>query len=841
MDKEPVVIKLNVPQIGGINPHNLPNKPSRFDFLKIFSSSKSTKIITLLSIGAICLTIVSIAAFTVLANNKSFQKKHSLSQSNGSSSFTPHSIKDPKALPGGGISNGVGGCTGTVCPVVTITANPASVNLGGTSTLTWSVTNNPTSCTASDDWSGAKAPSGTESTPKLTKSQTYRFTLTCKNATGTGFSTVSVGTVTQSGGSGNVIQRPQVSFAANPSAIYAGDSSTLTWSVTNSPTSCTASGDWSGVKPTSGPESTGTLTTARQYNYTLSCSNSSGTSPDITIHVVVTNPPPGFPIVTLAANPIGPILPGASTTLSWTTTNNPTSCTASGDWSGVKPANGSFNTGALNTIRSYTYNISCVNSTATSFDTSTILVLPDPPAISLTVNPSSMLVGSSATLNWGVSNNTSGTVCTAIGDWPGSLNIVPTSSGSRSTGVLNNAKTYKYRLSCINEGGSNSTPDVPLNVSLPSPPVVSISVSPISISTGQSATVTWSATNNPSSCTPSGDLSAPISPLNGGSKATGTLSTARTYTYTLQCSNAGGASNVATTSLSVGSSGAAAAPVVTISASPTSINTGSSSTISWSATNSPTSCSAGGTSSTWVTSPAASGSTSTGNISTAGTRTYTITCTNSIGSGSNSVNVTVLALPTVSVSLASQNITTGSSTTYSWSSTGATSCSGGGALSGSMATSGGPINTGAKGTAGPYSYTVTCVNSIGGSASNTVTLTVSNAAQVYCSGKTPCYGVSDLAAHANPGSPCWGWNLDWVINIDTFKPTHPGGTASGSLSTAGSTCNGDIHAILAGSAQIPGYKPGTGGLTHAHNSGTTNNTGTAMTAYRVGYYDATKP
>jgi len=158
-----------------------------------------------------------------------------------------------------------------------------------------------------------------------------------------------------------------------------------------------------------------------------------------------------------------------------------------------------------------------------------------------------------------------------------------------------------------------------------------------------------------------------------------------------------------------------------------------------------------------------------------------------------------------------------------------------------MATSGGPITTGAKGTAGTYGYTVTCVNSIGGSASNTATLTVSNAAQVYCSGKTPCYGVSDLAAHANPGSPCWGWNLDWVINIDTFRNTHPGGTASGSLSTAGSTCNRDINAILAGTQSIPGYKPGNGVPTHAHNSGTTNNTGNAMTAYRVGYYDATKP
>src|SRR5437588_1081659 len=48
-------------------------------------------------------------------------------------------------------------------------------------------------------------------------------------------------------------QYPTVNLSASPNPVAAGQTSTLTWSSTDV-TSCTAYGDWSGSRPTSGSE-----------------------------------------------------------------------------------------------------------------------------------------------------------------------------------------------------------------------------------------------------------------------------------------------------------------------------------------------------------------------------------------------------------------------------------------------------------------------------------------------------------------------------------------------------------------------------------------------------------
>jgi VWFA-related protein len=79
---------------------------------------------------------------------------------------------------------------------------------------------------------------------------------------------------------------------------------------------------------------------------------------------------------------------------------------------------------------------------------------------------------------------------------------------------------------------------------------------------------------------------------------------------------------------------AGAAPVVTLSASPTTISSGASSTLSWSTTDA-TDCTASGG---WSGTKATSGSES---VSPSATATYTLTCTGSGGSGNASATVTV--------------------------------------------------------------------------------------------------------------------------------------------------------------------------------------------------------
>ena len=74
-------------------------------------------------------------------------------------------------------------------PVVTLSANPTTLDSGGTSTLTWSTTN-ATSCTASGAWSGSRAVSGSEPTGTITAMST--FTLTCTGPGGSGSRSTSI-------------------------------------------------------------------------------------------------------------------------------------------------------------------------------------------------------------------------------------------------------------------------------------------------------------------------------------------------------------------------------------------------------------------------------------------------------------------------------------------------------------------------------------------------------------------------------------------------------------------------------------------------------------------------
>ena len=94
--------------------------------------------------------------------------------------------------PGGSASSSV-----TVSPVsaatVSLTASPTSVNLNGTSTLSWSATD-ADSCTATGGWSGPLGASGSTSTAPLATSTV--FGISCTNISGTVLASTTV-TVTQ--------------------------------------------------------------------------------------------------------------------------------------------------------------------------------------------------------------------------------------------------------------------------------------------------------------------------------------------------------------------------------------------------------------------------------------------------------------------------------------------------------------------------------------------------------------------------------------------------------------------------------------------------------------------
>lgn len=80
---------------------------------------------------------------------------------------------------------GGGGSSGTPAPpsiAVTISVSPTTITLGQPATVTWSSTN-ATGCTASGEWSGARATSGNEIvTPQSAGSK--MFTLSCTGPNG---------------------------------------------------------------------------------------------------------------------------------------------------------------------------------------------------------------------------------------------------------------------------------------------------------------------------------------------------------------------------------------------------------------------------------------------------------------------------------------------------------------------------------------------------------------------------------------------------------------------------------------------------------------------------------
>ncbi len=223
---------------------------------------------------------------------------------------------------GGSTEENTSGADQSQSPTISLSANPTTVSPDGSTSLTWSSTNT-TSCTASGGWSGSKSTSGSETIDSLTVDST--FSLSCSGSEGTIEASVSVTVVDDL-----VVT---VNLTANPSTVSLNGTTTLTWDSTNA-TRCTASGDWSGSKATSGEETLNSLT--ETGTYILSCSGEQGTARD-TATVTIDNPTAAV-AVNLAADPTTVPLNG-TTSLTWDS-SNATRCTASGDWSGSKDLSG---------------------------------------------------------------------------------------------------------------------------------------------------------------------------------------------------------------------------------------------------------------------------------------------------------------------------------------------------------------------------------------------------------------------------------------------------------------------------------------------------------------------
>ena len=169
--------------------------------------------------------------------------------------------------------------TVTLDATVSLSANPTTVGAGLPTTLTWSSTH-AQSCTASGEWSGALASSGSQAVTPSTAG-IHNYSISCGGPGAPAQASVSV-----------TAAAPALSLTAFPPTVTLGKAVTLRWQGQYA-TGCVASGGWSGTLPASGSQ---TLTLAAQgtTSFHLVCSNSAASAQQdasVTVTAALAAPP----------------------------------------------------------------------------------------------------------------------------------------------------------------------------------------------------------------------------------------------------------------------------------------------------------------------------------------------------------------------------------------------------------------------------------------------------------------------------------------------------------------------------------------------------------------------
>jgi len=381
------------------------------------------------------------------------------------------------------------------------TAQPAAITSGQTTTLSW-VIQNATSATITP---GVGTVSATTGSVAVSPTATTTYTLTATGPNGTTTQTVQV-TV---GASTAQILR----FAASPSSIPTGGQSTLSWTTSGATTISISPG----IGTVSANGST-TVSPATTTTYTISATGTDGKT--VTAAAQVTVGAVTAQIVRFVANP-GSIATGASTTLSWSTSNATTVSISPGV--GNVAANGSV---AVSPAATTVYTIS-----ATGTDGKTVTATAQVTVGAVTAqilrfaaSPNTIGLGASTTLSWSTSNATSISISPTVG--------TVTANGSTT---VSPATTTSYTLSATGADGKTVTAVTTVTVSGSAiPQIVTFVATPQSIAPGGSTQICWQVT---------GATSISIAPSIGtnlNANACATVTPSATTTYTLTATNAVG-------------------------------------------------------------------------------------------------------------------------------------------------------------------------------------------------------------------------------------------------------------------------------------------------------------
>src|ERR1700704_5276004 len=328
------------------------------------------------------------------------------------------------------------------------------------------------------------------------------------------------GAVTGGGGGHTGPSQAVIAFALNPNVIVQGQSSTLTWKVTNAASFSIAPAVASGTLPMSGSAN---VSPAQTTTYTGTATDANGNAATSTITVTVI-PSGSAPTMTMSVSP-SVVAAGQSTTLSWASTNA-TSVVITPSILGDDVTSVAFSgSTAIVPAATTTYVATATGAsgvTATASTTVNIL------GVTLVASPTKIGPGQTANLSWTSANATSLSIDQGVG----------AVSGPNGSISVSPAATTTYTITATN-GTATATATATVNAPL----AVTLKADPANIAPGSQSTLTWASTGAVSLSIDQG-----VPPISGASGSVPVSPTANT-TYTITALDAQG--NTSTSSATV--------------------------------------------------------------------------------------------------------------------------------------------------------------------------------------------------------------------------------------------------------------------------------------------------
>jgi YVTN family beta-propeller protein len=355
-------------------------------------------------------------------------------------------------------------------------ANPATIDLGQTSSLVWSGITNATTCTI-DNGIGSVSCAGGSMTVQPTASTIYILT-----ASGPGGSVIARATVTLSSASIG-------SFSANPATILAGASTTLSWSTIRNATDCFID---NGVGRVTCGEQHISVSPAATTTYTLTVSGPIGSATAAT--TVTVNPQPPH-IGAFTANPTAVLL-GNSSALSWTGITNATTCAIDNGVGTVSCADGTTN---VSPVATTTYTLTATGPGGTITSTAIVTVNVVAPTLT-TVNPNVGVQSTTVAVTLTGTNFVVGGTTLAVNGTGVSVNSVSVSSSTSLTAnfvIAAGATLGAHNVTVTTASGTSGPQTFIVN---PPPPTLT-SVTPSQGAQGGTQNITLVGTNFVSSAT----------------------------------------------------------------------------------------------------------------------------------------------------------------------------------------------------------------------------------------------------------------------------------------------------------------------------------------------------